>query len=806
MMSSHEDILITGAGLATSLGLSRQATFAAMLQGRCGIGPAPAMEATFAPDPGSGQAPDLPEDFSPGLPREVRYLRHALHQALQEAGMIDALPCPPTRCGLMLATTLHGMRAGGQFLRSFDPSVLRHLPAGQTVRSSVAHLPVLEQLGFMATTCNACASGLSAIALGMMMLRSHEYDVVIAGGYDTLSEYALAGFGSLRLIAPDKQKPFARDRAGLKLGEGYGVVVLQRAGDVNGARQPLARLAGAGEASDAHHLSKPCPQGTGSVQAMRSAIHHAGLSPRDIDLIIAHATATPDNDVAEYTALSAVFGEKLSRVAVAAFKSHLGHTLGGAGAAELILTCQALQEKRIPPTAHVQADDVAFPGLNLVTDSPRPLDPQAILCLSAGFGGANTALVLTPARQASAPSPVVHGSTKKERAVITGLGIVTPGMQHDLLETQTFLTHLQSPQPSTMLLGPIEPSLLDTHLDPAKARRISQYVKLTLVAIQRAMHHAQLDASAHHDRDDHRSAAILATAHGSVAMSAAYYQPIVQQGVQAGNPLLFAEGVPNAGAAHLSMALQFTGPCQTLLGTRTAGLDAIHLARLAIEQGRYDRVLIAAADECSPLVDMAFRSCHLCAEDAPGRSFANTEKADGFATLEAGAAIILEAESVARKRHQPILAVVRDSASVSWAPDQPGQATHCTAALLQRLTQGMRKESTHAPLPLMLSANATWLDRMERLAVRQMLADAHDEAVVSTLYGHVGECFSALPLLSLAAVLQARSLPALVHHDLQSRSALRPAMGREPLSDVCLLASDYHGLTTGLSVHLWGAE
>lgn len=804
MKPSPQDILITGAGLATCLGLSRQDTFAAMLQGRCGVGHAPAMEATFTPDPGSGQAPDLPEDFAKDLPREVRYLRHAIMQALTEAGMLHALPCPPQRCGVMLATTLHGMRAGGQFLRTFDPAVLRHLPAGQAVRLATAAIAPLQHAGFMATTCNACASGLSAIAMGMMMLQSHQYDVVIAGGYDTLSEYALAGFGSLRLIAPGAQKPFARDRAGLKLGEGYGVVILQRASDVKTSHQPLARLAGAGEASDAHHLSKPCPQGSGSVSAMTRAIHHAGLSPEKIELIVAHATATPDNDAAEYAALSRVFGEALPAIPVAAMKSHLGHTLGGAGAVELILACESMHQKRVPPAANVKADDIEFAGLDLVTYTPRSLAPQAVLCLSAGFGGANTAIILTPATQPTTTPPAVHASSYKERAVITGVGVVAPGLHQNLLENKAFFEHLQSRDPAGMLLGPIDPALLDAHLDPAKTRRISQYVKLTLVAILRAMQQAGLDCSPPHQRDDSRSAAILATTHGSVAMSAAYYQPVVQQGLHAGNPLLFAEGVPNAGAAHLSMVLGFTGPCQTLLGTRTAGLDALHLARLAIEQGRCDRVLIAAADECSPLVDMALRSCNLCAQDVPGKSFAHAPA--GFATVDAGCALVLEAQSVASKRSQPMLASLGDSASIAWSPTEASQATQPIAAMMQRLAQSITQDGTQPALPLLTSANATWLDHFERLAIKRMLVDTQGHAAVTSLYGHMGECFSALPLLGLAAFIHNRKLPALVHHELESSSGLKAATSAGTPSQACVLASDYHGLTTGLTLRLAGEK
>src|SRR5688500_5056464 len=112
------DIVITGAGLVTPLGLDREQTWRAVLAGRRGIRTLPALEQAPPTDKGGGQAPDLPQDFAPGLPREVRYLRWALRDALADAGASERLPYEPHRCGFMLGTTLHGIRAAGEYLRS----------------------------------------------------------------------------------------------------------------------------------------------------------------------------------------------------------------------------------------------------------------------------------------------------------------------------------------------------------------------------------------------------------------------------------------------------------------------------------------------------------------------------------------------------------------------------------------------------------------------------------------------------------------------------------------------------------------
>ena len=187
--------------------------------------------------------------------------------------------------------------------------------------------------GFSATNCSACSSSLGSIALGVSLLRSGQLDLLVAGGYDTISEYVYAGFNSLRLVAAlSALRPFTKDRQGMKLAEGYGIVILERADDAaRAAISPLATILGYGESADAHHLTQPHPQGEGAARAISAALTSAGLTPAQIDLIAAHATGTPDNDAGEYAALSRVFGAGLARVPVVAFKSHLGHTLGGGG-------------------------------------------------------------------------------------------------------------------------------------------------------------------------------------------------------------------------------------------------------------------------------------------------------------------------------------------------------------------------------------------------------------------------------------------------------------------------------------------
>src|SRR5688500_15113303 len=213
-------------GIITPLGLTRHTTWHAIRQGRCGMGPLPAMEHPLAPGRDGGQAPDLPGPAQPDVPREVRYLRQALQDAITDAGIeIGKLPYTPQRRGLMIGTTLHGMRAGGAFFRSGDYGALRNFPAAAVLHSA-AHDLGIE--GLAATTCSAGSSSLGSIALAVTLLQSGQFDLILAGGYDPVSEYVYAGFNSLRLVAEGPLLPFTRGRRGMKLAEGYAIVVLER--------------------------------------------------------------------------------------------------------------------------------------------------------------------------------------------------------------------------------------------------------------------------------------------------------------------------------------------------------------------------------------------------------------------------------------------------------------------------------------------------------------------------------------------------------------------------------------------------
>lgn len=743
-------IVISGAGLATSLGVGREASWEALRSGEIGLGPYTAIEDPQQAQRGGGEVPTAPDvypsSFDPSEPREPAYLRFAINEALRDAGLDpedqSSWPYAPERCGLMLGTTLHGMTAAGKMVRQHSAEPLRDFLAPAVVARATTHLR-LE--GFNATTCSACSSGLGSILLAATLLRTGELDLVIAGGYDPISEYAYAGFSSLRLVDERLPRPFARDRAGMKVSEGYGIVTVERPGNLEQrGGTPFLHLRGGGESADAHHLTQPVQDGSGAARAIATAMKQAGTSPSDIDLIVAHATGTPDNDAAEVAALSSLFGDAMPDTPVVGLKSRLGHTLGAAGAAEMIFAGLAMRDQLQPTTATTTADDVDFERFKLSAGESQPASIHTTVNTSLGFGGANTCVVVSD-------TPGADGNEQADlREVwITGIGVVAPGC----IGNDAFAQRVANREPA--VAGPVAQDDVLHLLNARRVRRLSDYVKLTLAAATLAFDDAQLNDD---PREDFTAncAAILGTAHGSTHYSYDYYRGIVDDGLSTANPMLFAEGVPNAGAAHLSMSLKLRGACQSIIGSRTAGLDALRLASLRIAEGQWDRAVVCAGEEHDELVERCYAELGLPMQ-----------------TCGAAVTFVLESKASAEARGATCRGVVESGAQINF--------NRRVARGVIGLRTILQRERAAGVTRVVSSANGTWLDRVESAALKR------SGLSVSSLRGSLAECFSAGPLAAVAATM--------LH-------ATPPGAGQAAPERVAVLGTDFNGLTSCARIRL----
>src|ERR1700693_5845352 len=248
----------------------------------------------------------------------------------------------------------------------------------------------------------ACASGATAIQLGVEAIRRGEADAALCVATEgSVNPEALVRFSLLSALSPHNDppqaasKPFSKNRDGFVMAEGAGALVLEsyEAAMARGARI-LGVVAGCGELTDSFHRTRSSPDGKPIIGTIRNAIHDAGLTPDDIDYVNAHGTATPENDKMEYLAISTVFGERATQIPVSSNKSMVGHTISAAGAVEAIFSLLTLEHQRIPPTINYDVPDPAIP-FDVVPNKARAAGVTAVMSNSFGFGGQNASLILT---------------------------------------------------------------------------------------------------------------------------------------------------------------------------------------------------------------------------------------------------------------------------------------------------------------------------------------------------------------------------------------------------------------------------
>ena len=407
MTNPADSVVVTGLGASTPLGGDVDSTWDALLAGAGG--------ARTLDEPWAEQLPvriAAPAAIDPAavlgrvaarrLDRSQQFALVAAREAWACAGAPDV---QPERLAVVLPSGIGGVTTlldaadtlAAKGARAVGPHTVPMLmPNGS---AAVVALELSARAGVHAPV-SACASGSEAIALALDLLRLDRADVVVCGGTEAaIHPLPLAGFASMRALSMRNEepeaasRPFDKGRDGFVLGEGAGVLVLERAefAHARGARV-FAELAGASLTSDAHHMAAPEPDGVGAGRALASALADAGAVPSDVVHVNPHATSTPLGDLAEARALRSVLGSAASEIPVSATKAATGHLLGAAGGVEAVLTVLALERGLAPPTRNLDDPDDEV-GLDVVRFEARPLTrPGVALSTSFGFGGHNTAL------------------------------------------------------------------------------------------------------------------------------------------------------------------------------------------------------------------------------------------------------------------------------------------------------------------------------------------------------------------------------------------------------------------------------
>src|SRR4030043_1979652 len=392
-------IAITGIGVFCSIGKNVEEFTQSLREGRTGLGPITLFDTSKYPCKIGAEIRDYrPEKYfeKKRLKRLSRADQFALIASGEAVKSSQIHFYPLEEIGVC-----RGAGAGGMFeAETYHREVL--LKGKSTPSLIWPFIPsfttdrIAEKFGFSGpkfTVTTACSSSATAIGYGADLIRSGQCKAVLCGGSEALSELTFGGFNSLKAMDPSPCKPFDRRRAGMSLGEGAGIIILEDFDQaVKRGAKIYAEFLGYGIGEEAYHITAPEPTGMREARVMREALEESGIPSTEVDYISAQGTGPPLNDKVETLSIKNVFGERASSIPVSSIKSSVGHCLGSAGAIEAIASILSLVDHFIPPTLHHQEGDEDC-DLDYVPVKSRAMKVEVVLSNSFAFGGNCTALL-----------------------------------------------------------------------------------------------------------------------------------------------------------------------------------------------------------------------------------------------------------------------------------------------------------------------------------------------------------------------------------------------------------------------------
>lgn len=396
-------VVVTGLGVVSSLGIGWPDFWKNLLAGKSGISTIESFDTQAYDRHMGGEVKDFkPQDFIDR--RKVKFMGRASQfaiaaskLALADAGLkLGELPAD--RMGVCVGTTMGEPQilevinkiTFKEGLSEVGPGLVLQYPSSVIPFNTANELKITNRSYLFA---NACASGNYSIGYSFDCIKNNYSDIMLAGGSDQFSRLNFTGFSRLMAIAPEKCQPFDKNRQGIMVGEGCGMLVIE---DFEHARQRKAQIyaeiLGYGLSCDAVHMTMPDENGI--YKCMKKSCENSGIKPGDIDYISAHGTGTHQNDITETKAIKHLYGHKTSKIPpVSSIKSMLGHTMGAASALEAISCCLAIKDQIAPPTINYETSDPEC-DLDYIPNEARKMQIDVILNNSCAFGGNNAGVVL----------------------------------------------------------------------------------------------------------------------------------------------------------------------------------------------------------------------------------------------------------------------------------------------------------------------------------------------------------------------------------------------------------------------------
>ncbi|MEM8549357.1 MAG: beta-ketoacyl-ACP synthase II [Verrucomicrobiota bacterium] len=404
-------VVVTGIGAVTPLGLGIEEYWKNLSAGVSGLRRVTQFDIEPYPCQVAGEVKDFEAaDYMDGkeAKRNDRYTHYAVAAARMavEDGGLDFESWDADRVGVLIGSGIGGMHTiqtqshrlfeGGP--RKLSPFMIPSLIAN--IASGVVAI-AFNAKGPNFSIVSACSTGAHAIGEAMRIIQRGEADIILAGGSEAaITELGIGGFCAMRAMstkyndAPETaSRPFDAGRDGFVMGDGAGVLVLEREEHAKARGAKIyAELAGYATTCDAHHITMPDPEGAGLAKCITHTLKSAGVAPEDVDYINAHGTSTPYNDKFETAAIKSAFGEHAGKLMVSSTKSMTGHLLGAAGGIEAAASCKVIEQQVVPPTINYTTPDPEC-DLDYVPNKAREAKVDVVLSNNSGFGGHNASLL-----------------------------------------------------------------------------------------------------------------------------------------------------------------------------------------------------------------------------------------------------------------------------------------------------------------------------------------------------------------------------------------------------------------------------
>jgi len=406
-----EKVVITGMGTVNPVGIGVEQTWLSLINGRTGIGPITFFDTTEYLVKIAGEVKNFnPADFMDAKEarRRDRFEQLAIaaaNEAIQNANLnFDEID--RSRVGVVVSSAIGGMKSlqDGIFsLKEEGPRKVSPFLIPMLMPNGASGLIAIDHgiNGPCFSIASACATGIDSLGMAYTMIRSGMVDLVIAGASEaTICEIGVAAFDRIGAMSRKNEPahlapaPFDKERDGLVMGEGAGILILESESSARKRNATiLAEFAGYGSTADAYHVTAPDSEGRGGSAAIRLALKSAGINLNDVDYINAHGTGTPLNDVAETRAIKNAFGEFAYKIPVSSTKSMTGHMMGATGALEAIVCVKTIQEGIIPPTINLNTPDPEC-DLDYVPNQARRKQVNVAISNAFGFGGHNAVMAV----------------------------------------------------------------------------------------------------------------------------------------------------------------------------------------------------------------------------------------------------------------------------------------------------------------------------------------------------------------------------------------------------------------------------